>query len=147
MPKFDFNKAASQLYLNHTLAWLFSCKLTAYFQNTESWEQLWRAASENLGMVAETLCSVLEQLINPQRKFGIRTNSTNSDEHLPNNLNRPNVYTSAKYSHCQSLLEVFEKRLTLDIFRRCTNGFREAASIEPTVLNTCFCLSNYPSSN
>ena len=25
---------AEQLYQNHTTAWLFSCKFTAYFQNT-----------------------------------------------------------------------------------------------------------------
>ena len=31
MPKCDFNKAAKQLYRNHTLAWVFSCKFAAYF--------------------------------------------------------------------------------------------------------------------
>ena len=34
MPKCDFNKVAKQLYWNRTSAWLFSCKLAAYFQNT-----------------------------------------------------------------------------------------------------------------
>ena len=34
MPKFDFNKAALQLYWNHTIAWVFSCKFGRYFQNT-----------------------------------------------------------------------------------------------------------------
>ena len=28
-----FNKVANQLYWNHTLAWPFSCKFAAYFQN------------------------------------------------------------------------------------------------------------------
>ena len=36
MPKCDFNKVALQLYWNHTLAWVFSCKSAAYFQNTFS---------------------------------------------------------------------------------------------------------------
>ena len=38
MPKCDFNKVAK-------LAWVFSCKFAAYFQNTFSQEQLWVAAS------------------------------------------------------------------------------------------------------
>ena len=33
MPKCDFNKVVLQLYWNHTLAWLLSCKFAAYFQN------------------------------------------------------------------------------------------------------------------
>ena len=33
IPKCDFNKVASQLYWNRILAWLFSCKFAAYFQN------------------------------------------------------------------------------------------------------------------
>ena len=36
VPKYDFNQAAKQLYLNHTLAWVFSRKFAAYFQNTFS---------------------------------------------------------------------------------------------------------------
>ena len=36
MPKCDFNKVAQQFYWNHASAWLFSCKFTAYFQNTFS---------------------------------------------------------------------------------------------------------------
>ena len=31
MPKYDSNKGAKQLYRNDTLAWVFSCKLAAYF--------------------------------------------------------------------------------------------------------------------
>ena len=27
MPKYDFNKAAKQLYENHTSTWVFSCNL------------------------------------------------------------------------------------------------------------------------
>ena len=34
MSKCDFNKVALQLYWNHTLAWVFSYKFAAYFQNT-----------------------------------------------------------------------------------------------------------------
>ena len=34
-----------QLYWNCTLAWVFSCKVAAYFQNTFSQEHLWVAAS------------------------------------------------------------------------------------------------------
>ena len=45
MPKFDFNKAALQLYWNHTSASVFSWKFVAYFQETFSWEHLWKAAS------------------------------------------------------------------------------------------------------
>ena len=38
MPKCDFNKVALQFYWNDTLAlaWAFSCKFAAYFQNTFS---------------------------------------------------------------------------------------------------------------
>ena len=36
MPKCDFNQVAKQLYRNHTLAWVFSRKFAAYFQNTFS---------------------------------------------------------------------------------------------------------------
>ena len=36
MPKCDFNKFAKQLYWNCTSAWVFSCKIPAYFQNTFS---------------------------------------------------------------------------------------------------------------
>ena len=34
MTKCDLNKAALHLYWNRTLAWVFSCKFGAYFQNT-----------------------------------------------------------------------------------------------------------------
>ena len=47
MPKCDFNKVAKQLYWDRTLAWVFSCKFAAYFQNTFSLEHLWVAASVN----------------------------------------------------------------------------------------------------
>ena len=47
MPKCAFNKVALQLYWNHTLTWVFSCKFAAYFQNTFSSEHLWRAVSGN----------------------------------------------------------------------------------------------------
>ena len=36
---------AEQRYWNHTLAWVFSCKFSACFQNTFSLEDLWRAVS------------------------------------------------------------------------------------------------------
>ena len=36
IPKFDFNKVALQLYWNCTSAWVFPCKLAAYFPNTFS---------------------------------------------------------------------------------------------------------------
>ena len=36
MPKCEFNKVPLQLYWNHTLTWVFSCKFVAYFQNTFS---------------------------------------------------------------------------------------------------------------
>ena len=34
MPKCDFSKVAKQLYWNRNSEWMFSCKFTAYFQNT-----------------------------------------------------------------------------------------------------------------
>ena len=46
MPKYDFSKAALQLYWNNISAWVFSCKFAAYFQSTFS-EHLWRPATEN----------------------------------------------------------------------------------------------------
>ena len=36
MPKCDFNNVALQIYWNHTLTWVFSCKFAAYFQNSFS---------------------------------------------------------------------------------------------------------------
>ena len=57
MPKYDFNKVALQLYWNHTSAWAFSCKYTAYFQNTFSWEHLEVASSgKNLTEKIGALC-------------------------------------------------------------------------------------------
>ena len=34
IPKCDFSKVAKQLFWNHSLAWLFSCKFATYFLNT-----------------------------------------------------------------------------------------------------------------
>ena len=36
MGKCDFNKVAKQIYWKGTLAWLFSCKNAAYFENSFS---------------------------------------------------------------------------------------------------------------
>ena len=44
-PKYDFTKVALQLYWNPTLAYVFSCTIAAYFQNTLSQKHIWRAAS------------------------------------------------------------------------------------------------------
>ena len=43
----SFWSSPSEVFLEkgHTLAWVFSCKFAAYFQNIFSWEHLWRAAS------------------------------------------------------------------------------------------------------
>ena len=38
MPKYDFNKIAEQLYINHTSAWVLSCKFAVYFHNTFSFK-------------------------------------------------------------------------------------------------------------
>ena len=45
MPKCNFNKVAKQFYWNNILAWVFSCKFAAYFQDIFSLEHLWLAAS------------------------------------------------------------------------------------------------------
>ena len=45
MPKCDFNKVFSELYGNHTSAWVFPCKFAAYYQNIIIYKHLWRAAS------------------------------------------------------------------------------------------------------
>ena len=45
MSKYDFNEVALQLYWHRTLAWVFSCKFTAYFQNTFFQEHPWGTAS------------------------------------------------------------------------------------------------------
>ena len=45
MSKCDFDKVAKQVYGNHTLPWVFSCKSAAHFSNTFLEEHLWRAAS------------------------------------------------------------------------------------------------------
>ena len=39
-------KLQSNFCLNHTSAWVFSCKFAAHFQNTFSQEHLWMVASE-----------------------------------------------------------------------------------------------------
>ena len=49
MLKCNFSKVASQLYLNHTWEWVFSCKFAAYFQNRFIEERLWRTAFGRLG--------------------------------------------------------------------------------------------------
>ena len=33
MPKYNFNKVAKEIYWIRTSAWVFSCKLAAYFQD------------------------------------------------------------------------------------------------------------------
>ena len=54
IPECDFSKVAikitlwQQLYGNQTFAWVFSCKLAAYFQSTFSYEHLWTAGSESV---------------------------------------------------------------------------------------------------
>ena len=40
------NKVAKQLYWNHTLAWVLSCKLAAYFQSIFSQDHPWMTASK-----------------------------------------------------------------------------------------------------
>ena len=45
MSKYNFNEVSLQLYWNRTLAWMFSCKFTAYYQNTFLQVHLWGAAS------------------------------------------------------------------------------------------------------
>ena len=45
MSKYNFNEVSLQLYWNRTLAWVFSCKFTAYYQNTFLQVHLWGAAS------------------------------------------------------------------------------------------------------
>ena len=47
MSKYDLNNVVLQLYWNHISAWVFYYKFAAYFQNSFSLEQLWRAACEN----------------------------------------------------------------------------------------------------
>ena len=44
-PKCDFNKVALQHFWNHTLAWVYSCKFVAYFQNTFPYKQIWTVVS------------------------------------------------------------------------------------------------------
>ena len=65
MPKCDLNKVALQLYWNHTLAWVFSCKFAAYFQNTFYKEHLWMAASR------ENWCKVEISINNFPRQMTI----------------------------------------------------------------------------
>ena len=45
MPKCDFNEVFSELYGNHTSAWVFPCKFAAYYQNIIIYKHLCRAAS------------------------------------------------------------------------------------------------------
>ena len=51
MPKCDFSKVAKQLHWIHASACVFSCKFTAYFQNTFSQEHLWTADSTNCSKI------------------------------------------------------------------------------------------------
>ena len=51
MPKCNFNKVAKALYWNDTSAWVFCCKLAAYFQNIFSQEHLWTADPTNFSKI------------------------------------------------------------------------------------------------
>ena len=57
MPKCDFNKVALQLYWSHTLAWVFSGKFAAYFQNT-FFKKLWK---NNSNRTTFTLRRIVKQ--------------------------------------------------------------------------------------
>ena len=57
MPKWDFNKVALQLYWKHTLAWVFSYKFAAVFQNSFLWEYLCRAASLYVTCYVRQFCN------------------------------------------------------------------------------------------
>ena len=46
MQKCDFNKLAKQLYGNHTLTQMFTCKFAEYLQNNFFKENLWATASK-----------------------------------------------------------------------------------------------------
>ena len=50
MPKYDFNKAAKQLYWNRTSACVFFCRFAAYFQKTFSQEHLRVAAVSTMDL-------------------------------------------------------------------------------------------------
>ena len=63
MPKCDSNKDASQLYRNHTLAWVFYCKFAAYFQNTFSQEHLWTAAYKNNKKEAWSISTLIDLVV------------------------------------------------------------------------------------
>ena len=50
MPKCDFNKVVKQLYLNHTSAWVFSCKFAEHLLQ----KHLWTTTSVNKMANSET---------------------------------------------------------------------------------------------
>ena len=56
----DFNNVALELYWNRTLAWVFSCKFAAYFQNIFSWEHLKMAASQAIFWVLFLSIKILD---------------------------------------------------------------------------------------
>ena len=66
MPKCDFNIIALQLYGNRTSAWVFSCKLAAYFQNTFFEEHPWKTVSD---FVKNALFCFIVNSWNPQYFF------------------------------------------------------------------------------
>ena len=68
MPVCDFNKITKQLYWNGTLAWLFSCRFVAYFQNTFSLEHFWTAASDSSKYNLRFM--IFRKLINNIAKLG-----------------------------------------------------------------------------
>ena len=46
LPQVFLRSVTFQIYWNRTLAWVFSCKFTAYFQNNSSEVHIWGAASD-----------------------------------------------------------------------------------------------------
>ena len=60
---FSLFKDAKQLYWNRTLAWVFSCKFAAYFENTFYEEHLWLAASELRRSISQSY-KLLPQSVN-----------------------------------------------------------------------------------
>ena len=83
IPKCDFNTVAKQLYWNHTLASVFSCKFAAYFQNTSpkstsgglhlffslsNWEESFQYGSKNGQIFVEKVIIEYKLLVEQQRK-------------------------------------------------------------------------------
>ena len=120
MSKCDFNKVALQLYWNHTLTWVFSCKFAAYFQSTFSSEHIWKAASGNFTTRIGTYAfhyfldrtDLAWWVYNSVQNISISGNFCNTD-----------IYFCLIFEHCSTVLNCKGSRRKVRFIWEWAGGF------------------------